>query len=108
MFKKISSTVILFVLAFGLVGCSTDVRITEGNVSNKSYHEAYTESVLECVSLGSDGFCAQYLQKERQIPESWTVQITDDVDGEAKFAVFYVSESTYEKTEVGDYMNFND
>lgn len=81
-----------------LTGCSA---ISSGQVTAKHYSPSYLQPVMQCVSYNKDGVCINYLTTYNRVPEKWKLDLaTSDQTGWV-----YVSERTYEATEIGDWFN---
>lgn len=87
---------------FLMTGCTA--KITEGNVADKVYRESYTTTSMNCMTYNADGICTMQVPQTNRHPESWRILISGNNEkGEIDTAWYRVSESTYERLEIGDF-----
>jgi hypothetical protein len=100
--KAFAGVIIGGVMLIGITACAGDYPyVTEGEVIKKTFTEAHTEDVLQCMAFGPDALCSSWIYMPTYVGDSWDVRITaDDVVSSAS-----VSEVFYNTVEVGDYVD---
>lgn len=79
-----------------LVGCSA---IDSGTITGKAYEPASSWTQMTCAGYNSNGTCFSYVPITYNDPEHWRFDIKKDDDT----GWVYVSETTYNEYEIGDY-----
>lgn len=88
----------VIVAALALAGCSA---IDAGYITEKEYSPSYVYYVNQCFAYNKDGLCTMNIPQPRTHPESWRFDLKN---GEEEGWI-YVSESTFDAYEVGDWVS---
>jgi uncharacterized protein YceK len=86
---------ILFALVFLLAACSP---ISSGEITAKGHSDAYYYTTMQCASFGKYG-CTSWIPIMHYMPEQFSFSLVlGDEEG-----YVYVTESTWNEYEVGDF-----
>ncbi len=88
---------VIVAAALLLVGCSS---ISSGEITKKNYDEAYDYPVSYCMVYKSDGQCRIWGQRWEHVSERWSFDLVND---NKDTGWVNVSESEFDKYDVGDY-----
>lgn len=106
--KKIISLVLILAICI-VVLCSCGNKITEGEVYEKEYREAFT-TVMVLPLVISDGKTTTTTMIPYVVyyPDRYVIHIKSYQDGEWVTEDFYVSKEVYDHINVGDMFEYNE
>lgn len=104
--KKALFSILCLIMLFSLFGCSS---ITEGEVYEKEYREAYTRTQIMPLII-SNGKTATPIMIPYIVhyPERYVIHIKAFVDDEWTTEDFYVSKEVYDSINVGDMFMYDE
>lgn len=105
--KKYLSLFLAFILALSLCGCGH--RLTEGEVYDKEYQAATTQTVLHPIVISNGKTTATILiPYVYYYPDRWIVRIREpNGDGTYTTDKYYTTEAVYNAVNIGDTFCFD-
>jgi len=94
--SRVHGCLLALLLVF-MIGCSS---LSEGTITDKVYHQAYSYERIQAVVGGTD---TNYIPMTYYVPERYEFRIKKVVKGEMKEGHVNVSAMEYGKYEIGDW-----
>ena len=105
--KRIISALICILLVVSLCGCSN--TITEGEVYEKEYREAYTTVMMQPLVISNGKTTTtKMIPYFVRYPDRYVIFIKAYQDEEWKTEDFYVSKEIYDSINIGDMFLYNE